>query len=65
MSRPVVRPAAQATPEALPDNLALNIHTGTFGGMATTVIWSLASLSLASQALTGFIMGWNRRKKQE
>ena len=58
------RPAVvQSTPEALPDNLALNIHTGAFGGMTTTVIWSLASLSLASQALTGFVMWWNRRKR--
>ena len=54
----------KAASDALPDSMALNLHTGAFGGMVTTVIWSLASLSLASQALTGFVMWWNRRKKQ-
>jgi uncharacterized iron-regulated membrane protein len=47
----------------LPNSLALDIHTGAFGGMTTTLIWSLASISLASQALTGFVMWWNRRKR--
>jgi uncharacterized iron-regulated membrane protein len=53
----------KAATEALPNSLALDIHTGAFGGMTTTLIWSLASISLASQALTGFVMWWNRRKR--
>ena len=53
----------KAATDALPNGLALDIHTGAFGGMVTTVIWSLASISLASQAVTGFLMWWNRRKK--
>jgi uncharacterized iron-regulated membrane protein len=37
------------------------IHTGDVYGTPTALLWWLASLVLASQAVTGFVMWWNAR----
>jgi uncharacterized iron-regulated membrane protein len=37
------------------------LHTGDIYGATTQVIWALASLVLASQAVTGVLMWWNAR----
>jgi uncharacterized iron-regulated membrane protein len=37
------------------------IHTGDVYGVPTALVWCLASLVLASQAVTGFVMWWNAR----
>lgn len=43
-------------------NLERSLHTGDVFGGVTRVIWFLASIILASQALTGIAMWWNGRK---
>ena len=43
-------------------NLERSLHTGDVLGGITQVIWFLASLVLASQAVTGIMMWWNGRK---
>jgi uncharacterized iron-regulated membrane protein len=42
-------------------NLERSLHTGDVFGGITQVIWFLASIILASQALTGIAMWWNGR----
>ena len=42
-------------------NLERSLHTGDVFGGVTQVIWFLASLVLASQAVTGIMMWWNGR----
>jgi uncharacterized iron-regulated membrane protein len=42
-------------------NLERSLHTGDVLGGLTQVIWFLASLVLASQAVTGIMMWWNGR----
>jgi uncharacterized iron-regulated membrane protein len=37
------------------------LHTGDIYGRPTQVLWALASLVLASQAVTGVFMWWNGR----
>ncbi|HKV73718.1 MAG TPA: PepSY-associated TM helix domain-containing protein [Gemmatimonadales bacterium] len=43
------------------NNLKRSMHTGDLFGTATDVLWFLASLALASQAVSGFLMWWNAR----
>ncbi len=45
------------------DNLKRSIHTGDVLGKPTEVIWLLATLIMAEQAVTGFVMWWNGRRK--
>ena len=54
---------AQSTREA-PARLAINnvmrsVHTGDVLGKPTEVVWLLAALVLASQAISGALMWWN------
>jgi uncharacterized iron-regulated membrane protein len=37
------------------------LHTGDIYGLPTQILWALASLVLASQAVTGVLMWWNGR----
>jgi uncharacterized iron-regulated membrane protein len=50
-------------------NIKRALHTGDIYGTTTQIIWALASLVLASQAVTGVLMWWNaragRRKRDE
>jgi uncharacterized iron-regulated membrane protein len=43
------------------NNLRRSLHTGDVFGTPTDVLWFLAALALAGQALSGFLMWWNRR----
>jgi uncharacterized iron-regulated membrane protein len=42
-------------------NVMRSVHTGDLLGKPTEVVWLLASLVLASQALSGVLMWWNSR----
>lgn len=42
-------------------NIERPLHTGEISGPVTQVIWLLASMILASQAVTGVLMWWNGR----
>ena len=44
------------------DNLKRSLHTGDIMGKPTQAVWLLASLVLASQVVTGFLMWWNGRR---
>jgi uncharacterized iron-regulated membrane protein len=43
------------------NNLRRSLHTGDVFGTPTDVLWFLAALILAGQALSGFLMWWNGR----
>jgi uncharacterized iron-regulated membrane protein len=43
------------------NNLRRSLHTGDVFGTTTDVVWFLAALVLAGQALSGFLMWWNGR----
>jgi len=43
------------------NNLKRSIHTGDWFGAPTQVLWILAALVLAAQAVTGVLMWWNGR----
>jgi uncharacterized iron-regulated membrane protein len=43
-------------------NLVRSVHTGDLFGKPTEAIWLLATLVLASQAVTGALMWWNGRR---
>jgi uncharacterized iron-regulated membrane protein len=43
-------------------NVLRSVHTGDLFGRPTEVLWLLAALALASQALTGAAMWWNARR---
>jgi uncharacterized iron-regulated membrane protein len=47
------------------DNLKRSLHTGDIMGKPTEAIWLLASLSMVSQVLTGFLMWWNARRSRK
>ncbi len=51
----------EATTGVAISNQMLAIHTGDVYGTPTALLWWLASLVLASQAVTGFVMWWNAR----
>ena len=40
-------------------------HTGEAGGVAVEMVWAVASLALAVNALTGLLMWWNGRKARK
>jgi uncharacterized iron-regulated membrane protein len=42
-------------------NLKRSLHTGDVLGAPTQVIWFLAAVALATQAVTGVLMWWNAR----
>jgi uncharacterized iron-regulated membrane protein len=42
-------------------NLQRPLHTGDIFGAASQIVWFLAALILASQAVTGIMMWWNGR----
>lgn len=51
----------EATTGVAISNEMRGIHTGDVYGTPTALLWWLASLVLASQAVTGFAMWWNSR----
>jgi uncharacterized iron-regulated membrane protein len=46
-------------------NVMRSVHTGDLLGKPTEVVWLLASLVLASQALSGVVMWWNGRASRK
>ena len=45
------------------NNLKRSIHTGDWFGAPTQVLWILAALVMATQAVTGVLMWWNGRAR--
>ena len=43
------------------NNLKRSIHTGDWFGVPTQILWILAALVMATQAVTGVLMWWNGR----
>jgi uncharacterized iron-regulated membrane protein len=46
-------------------NLQRPLHTGDIFGAASQIVWFLAALVLASQAVTGIMMWWNGRAARQ
>ncbi|HYV95890.1 MAG TPA: PepSY-associated TM helix domain-containing protein [Gemmatimonadaceae bacterium] len=54
----------QAEPGTRINNVIRSVHTGDLYGKPTQLIWFLAALIMASQAVTGALMWWNARRKR-